>query len=93
MRVRFSVPDLDNPGAREYDESNVREIDFLPRIHERVTLCPDGEERGRDFVVVNVFHYPDLNTVNVILGLPAWEHTLARAVSEGDEDVSTDDGS
>ncbi len=81
MRVRFSVPDLDYK-VRELDETNAREIDFLPRIGERVILCPDGEDRSRDFVVTNVFHHPDLNTVTVNLGLPAWEHTLARITSE-----------
>lgn len=93
MQVRFTIPDLDNPHARELDESFGREISFLPRVHERVVLCPPGEDRGRDFVVVNVFHHTDLNTVQVILGIPAWEQSLRRVVAEGDEDVSVDDGS
>ena len=89
MQVRFTIPDLDRPSARELDESFARDIDFLPRLHERVVLCPPGEDRGRDFVVVNVFHHVDLNTAQVILGIPAWEQSLRRIVSEGDEDVSS----
>lgn len=91
MRVRFAIADVDYPDNPELDESNVRQIDVIPRKDEIVHICPDGEERAQPFIVSRVTHYPDLNTVVVGLNVVPWTHALPRIVAEGDEDVTTEE--
>lgn len=90
MRVRFAIADVDFPDNTELDDSNVREVDVIPRKDEIVHIAPDGEERAQPFIVSRVTHHVDLNVVVVGLNVVPWTQALNRVVAEGDEDVSTE---
>lgn len=91
MRVRFAIADVDFPDDPNLDDSNVRDLDVIPRKDEIVQICPDGQERAQPFIVSRVTHYADLNTVVVGLNVVPWTQAMIRVVAEGDEDVSTED--